>query len=324
VNTPASSLLTRPELAARTAPIAGEAEAAYPPLIAWLWATALSALAVVGFFHAAHHVGVPQSQAFLEFNRARVEDFAGTREEDELRVVMLGNSRLKYGTVDEAQLEELADRLGYGDMRFLRLVNNWATFADFAALADDLLAARPDVVVIQLELPAQERAERARALILREYVEWLLFGRDMWNPGNEDQRELQHGTPCASSENLEDRKRRVGRWLRLEPGGASAESARDFVAQAVALGAAVVVLPMPRTSTMERATEAATRELGAAASQLISRQPNVRLLVPPAVPDQLYCDLVHMNDLGRQRFSRWLIAALAGLAADRKPDRANR
>jgi hypothetical protein len=324
VNSRASLSLARRELAASPVPIPTEAEAVYPPLIAWLWATALSALAVAGFFHAAHHVDIPQSHAFIEFNRARIEDFAGTREEDALRVVMLGNSRLKYGTLDEAQLEELADHGGYGGMRFLRLVNNWAIFADFAALADDLLAAQPDVIVIQLELPAQERAERARALILREYVEWLLFGRDTWNPGNEDQRELQHGTPCASSENLEDRKRRVGRWLRIEPGAASADSARDFVARAVAQGAAVVVLPLPRTSTMERATAAATRELRAAAGQLISRQPGVRLMLPTTVPDQLYCDLVHMNDLGRQRFSSWLVGALAELATDRKPDRADR
>jgi len=151
----------------------GSADTA-PPLLAWLWAAAFAALAVAAFFHLAGKLAMPQSQAFLTFNQERVEAFASAQAPDALRIALLGNSRLKYGTLGEAELAALAADLGHRPMRFLRLVNNWAVFEDFAALESAILAARPDVVVLQMDLLAQERAEPARALLLRDYVEWLL------------------------------------------------------------------------------------------------------------------------------------------------------
>ena len=92
------------------------------------WAVAFAALAVTAFFYAAGEVEIPQSQAFLEFNPRRASEFAAAPRGDELRVVMLGNSRLKYATLDKARLAGLAADLGYGRVRFLRLVNNRAVF----------------------------------------------------------------------------------------------------------------------------------------------------------------------------------------------------
>jgi hypothetical protein len=287
------------------------------PLAAWLWAAAFAALVVTAFFYAAGQVAIPRSQAFAAFNRERADAFASASRPDELRVVLIGNSRVKYGTLDEAGLSGLAADLGYGSMRFLRLVNNWAVFEDFAALEDAILAARPHVVVIQTELLAQERAERARALLLRDYAEWLAFGRGLWNPGDVDQAELQYDTPCAhetAPNALRERERRVRRWLRLQPDGASAGLARAFVGRASAQGATVVLLDVPRTTVMEAAKAAANSDIEATASLLIAAQPGVRLLEPAGPPDQLYCDLVHMDEDGRRAFSARLVAALASLA----------
>ena len=285
-----------------------------PPLLAWLWAVPLAALAVAAFFHAAGEVQIPESQAFFDFNQGRAGEFAGSPEGDELRVAMLGNSRLKYATLHDARLAGLAADLGYGRMRFLRLVNNWAVFEDFAPLADAILAARPHVIVLQLDLLAQERAERARALLLREYVEWLMFGRGPWNPGDIDQTDLQYGTPCArdhAPETLQERKRRVQRWLLVQSDGPSSRLARGFVAQAAAQGTAVVLLALPRTSTMEIAARAASAEMRAAAERLILLEPEVGLVEPARPADELYCDLVHMDEPARDAFSAELLGALA-------------
>ena len=299
------------------ATLGGPAREQAPPLVAWLWAAAFAALAVTAFFHAAGHVEIPQPQAFLEFNHRRVSEFAEPHDPEELRVVMLGNSRLKYGTLTEDQLAGRAVDSGYGRMRFLRLVNNWAVFEDFASLGDAVLAARPHVLVIQLELLAQERAQDARALLLREYGQWRMFGRGPWNPGDVDQAELQYGTPCAdgqSAEALDERKRRVRRWLRFQPDGPSSRLARAFVARAAAEGTAVVLLAIPRTSTMEVAMQPTSDEMLAAARRVISQHPEIDLLKPGGPPDQLYCDLVHMAEPARQTFSAWLVGALATLS----------
>jgi hypothetical protein len=288
-----------------------------PPLVAWLWAAAFAALMVTAFFHAAGQVEIPQSQAFLEFNQRRVNEFAERRKTEELRVVMLGNSRLKYGTLDEDQLAGLAAESGYGQTRFLRLVNNWAVFEDFASLRDALLAARPHVLVIQLELLAQERAQDARALLLREYAQWRIFGRGPWNPGDVDQAELQYATPCAdgqSPEALEERKRRIRRWLRFQPDGPSSRLARAFIAQATAQGTAVVLLAIPRTSTMETAFQSTSDEMLAAARRLLSHHRQIDLLEPSGPPDRQYCDLVHMAEPARRTFSAWLVGALSTLS----------
>ena len=285
-----------------------------PPVGAWLWAVAFAALAVTAFFYAAGQVHIPESQAFLEFNQRRAGEFAAPPQGDEMRVVMLGNSRLKYATLHDAQLADLAADLGYGRMRFLRVVNNWAVFEDFAPLADAIVAARPHVVVMQLELLAEERAERARVLLLREYVEWLMFGRGPWNPGDIDQTDLQYGTPCAmdpAAETLEERKRRVRRWLLVQPDGPSSRLARAFVAQVAAQGTAVMLLALPRTSAMEAAARSASGEVLAAAERLILLHPEVRLVAPAGPGDQLYCDLVHMAEAARGAFSAELLGALA-------------
>ncbi|HSA81163.1 MAG TPA: hypothetical protein VLE23_10085 [Geminicoccaceae bacterium] len=285
-----------------------------PPVIAWLWAVAFAAVAVAVFLYVAGKVEIPESQAFLEFNQRRADEFAAAPQSDELRVVMLGNSRLKYATLDDAQLANLAADLGYGRMRFLRLVNNWAVFGDFAPLVDAIVAARPHVIVMQLELLAQERAERARVLLLREYVEWLMFGRGSWNPGDIDQTDLQYGTPCAmdpAAETLEERKRRVRRWLLVQPDGPSSRQARAFVAQVAAQETAVMLLALPRTSTMETAARSVSGEMRAVAERLIPLHPAVRLVEPAGPADQLYCDLVHMAEPARGAFSAELLGALA-------------
>ena len=285
-----------------------------PPVVAWLWAAAVAVLAVTAFFYAAARVEIPESQAFLEFNQRRVSEFAASRQEDELRVVMLGNSRLKYATLNDERLGGLAAARGHGRIQFLRLVNNWAVFEDFAPLADAILAARPQVVMMQLELLVQERAERARALLLREHLEWLVFGRGPWNPGDIDQADLQFGTPCAKDhapETLAERKGRVQRWLRVQPDGPSSRLAQAFVAEAAARGTAVVLLALPRTSTMAAATRPADNAMRAVAERLILRNPEVRLVEPAGPSDELYCDLVHMAEPARGAFSTALLDVLS-------------
>jgi hypothetical protein len=308
--------LARPEWSSSPASLGNGARELAPPLVAWLWAVAFAALAVALFLYAAGKVDIPESQAFLEFNQQRADDFAAPPQGDELRVVMLGNSRLKYATLHDAQLADLAADLGYGRMRFLRLVNNWAVFGDFAPLADAIVAARPHVIVMQLELLAEERAERARVLLLREYVEWLMFGRGPWNPGDVDQRELQYGTPCAmvAAETLEERQRRVRRWLLVRPDGPSSRLARAFIAQVAAQGTAVMLLTLPRTSTMESAARSASDEMRAAAERLILLHPEVGLVAPAGPADPLYCDLVHMAEPARGAFSAELLRALTRIS----------
>jgi hypothetical protein len=149
-----------------------------------------------------------------------------------------------------------------------------------------------------------------------------MFGRGPWNPGDMDQTDLQYGTPCAKDhapETLPERKRRVQRWLLVQPDGPSSRLARAFVAQAAAQETAVMLLALPRTSTMETATRSASGEIRAAAERLIRLHPEVRLVEPAGPADQLYCDLVHMAEPARGAFSSELLGALARVSGRSLP-----
>ncbi len=285
----------------------GGAEAAPP--IAWAWAAALGFVAVAGALVATVHVEVPPSEAFEAFNRDRLRAFAEGPRDAGLRVVLLGNSRLKFATL----LDAPADGPDAAVVP-LRIANDWAVFSDFAPLADDILGARPDAVVIQAALLAQERGNVAGLRLLRDYAEWRAVGRGQWNPGRIDQHALQFGRDCVGEftpEAVDARLERTGRWLTLDPAGGNHQALRAFVARAAELGIAVVVVRIPSVALYEEAAGAALDGAVATGLAALPGDAGVRLLRFPDGLDQgHYCDIVHMNERGRVRFTAWLVDAL--------------
>ncbi|MEE9140901.1 MAG: hypothetical protein V3U18_09035, partial [Alphaproteobacteria bacterium] len=264
-----------------------------------------------------------KSQAFYEFNMARIDQFAEAstgRPADGLSVVMLGNSRLKYATLSEAEMVALAESRGLGEMRFLEFVNNWAIFEDFEGLAAPLLEAEPDLIVFQLELLVKERADFSRLLLLREYVLWQLLGIGPWNPGNIDQRALQFDRPCAndhSQDAIATRLERTERWLSYDALGRSARLARDFIATATVRGIPVVLLSIPKTQKAEEfpilATSTLWRMLDHEVERLESNDKVSHWRYTAAIPDGEFCDVVHMNESARRNFSAWLVSRLTDM-----------
>ncbi|MFQ5784355.1 MAG: hypothetical protein ACE5H8_05970 [Alphaproteobacteria bacterium] len=285
------------------------------PFICWLWAAPFALLLWVGYEAAPKYVEPPPSAAFDDFNRARIAAFARTPRDGVLRVVALGNSRLKHATLDDGDLARLADEVGAGRMAFLRLVNNWAVFEDFEPFADDLLALKPDVIVLQLELLGAEHGRVGRQVFLVDYLFWRLLGFGPWNPRQVDQRDLQFAKPCADDRDalrLRGRVRMTEAWIVDDGAGTSTKLARAFVARARAAGIRVVLLAVPKTERMEAVRPSARDGLVAAANNLERADDGLRLLrYPGAFADDRYCDFLHMNDRGRAEYSAWLVRELA-------------
>jgi hypothetical protein len=275
------------------------------PMSAWvltavLAATLLIAMAVVGTGPV-----TPPSEAFQAFNAPRVETFRNA-DSDHYRIVMLGNSRLKYATWDEVQLEDL--RAGETPLDVIRLVNDWATFADFEPFVPALLDSAPDLVIIQVEMMSQERSMAANVRFMRLYLKWLLFGGtgELWNPGSLDQADLQFGTPCEdiepSAAAVAARLDRTGNWLTHDPHGPSSTAARQFVDELRRRGIAVAYLSIPRTSVMEDARPGATLT----ADALSAEERETIWRYPHSVGDEHFCDTIHLSESGRLMFSQWL------------------
>ena len=293
------------------------------PLVSWVWA-----LAIIGLLASRPPeilgIEVPPSEAFQAYNSERLRAFAESRVTEAaasprpLRVISLGNSRLKHATFDDQVFTEFAATRGKEGVEYLRIVNNWAVFKNFEPIADQILAAEPDVVLLQLELLGLERGPLGRTILTREYLIWRLAGFGPWNPRNVDQGELQFNKPCTNVQTEEALWRRLERtydWLEDNLDAESPRLAREFIAKAVAKNITVVLLGIPMTERMEQERRSNPEHLLEIAQQLEAEAQNIAYLnYPGSLPDDRYCDFVHMNKQGREEYSSWILGELARLA----------
>jgi len=244
----------------------------------------------------------PPSQSYYSFNASRLAELKAAVDRGATGIVMLGDSRLRYGTWHDDQLAAaLAERLGR-PVHIVRLVQDWGVFGDFSSLAPLVLAARPALVVLQDELFAKERETQGRLLLGRSYLLWQLVGRGLWNPDGRDPAIYQDEQRCEvlAAIDAATRKEKVFLWVSFDPAGANAKAAAAFVDSLDAASVRVAVLSIPITSD------------GSSVLPGFERPADARTLAaPPTIADSDFCDVVHMNEAGRNVFSRWLTDALA-------------
>jgi hypothetical protein len=285
------------------------------PVATWVLTAVLVVTGLLAMVLIGKDPVTPPSQAFLQFNAARADRFGGNTQANPYRVLLLGNSRLKYATWEKAQIDALAK--GASRLDVLRLVNNWATFADFEPFLDTLIAAEPDLVVIQLELMSQERSIEWNVKSLRLYLRWLFFRTvgEVWNPEDVDQASLQYETECSNiaptAAAVDQRLTRTEHWLTHDPQGSSSKAARRFVEELRRRKIPVVFLAIPRS----RAMEAARPEASLTSDSLTEDERAAVWRYPHAVADEDFCDTVHLSDAGRRDFTAWITDRLMAIAA---------
>ena len=280
------------------------------PLVTWGYALATSLLILWLVGTIALNLKPPPSEPFYAYNAARLEALAEKTGRGDIGVVLLGDSRLRYGIPDDDSFAAaLSTKLGRS-VSVVRLVNNWAVMADFELLIDLIFAAEPKLVVFQEGLFAKERAAQAVLLIRRAYLIWRLFGSGPWNPGDLDQQELQTEQRCdvLMDIDVDERREMMAKWFHFDPAGENARLAAAFRAETLARGIAFLPLAIPITTA------------GEAGLPRFQRPADLKpLIVPTQIPDESFCDAVHMNPAGRAVFSSRLSTALADHLKDLKP-----
>jgi len=275
-------------------------------------------MAFYAFDYVSRSYPLPHSQAFVEYNRARLVEFAQETarkaNESPLTVVALGNSRLKYALYDDPEMSELATASLRKPVHLIRIVENWATFDSFEPLSEEILALEPDVIFMQLDLLASSRGDAAKRGFLHQYITWNLFGSGPWNPGEVDLDGQQNGRPCYGIQGqmaLLSRIRLADHWLAFETNSESARKAQRFARRAAAADIRVVWVSIPVTHLMEEHRASAPASYLHAAENQTKANGNVRLIRynGPNSVDR-YCDFVHHGALGRAEISRWLVQRL--------------
>jgi hypothetical protein len=249
---------------------------------------------------------MPDSNAFTNYNIARLRQSLG--ENPDKLIVMLGDSKLKYAT--EAGLLNTPD--GWA---VIRVVQNRGVFNDFEGLDAEVLAARPDLILIQDSLLYYDRLKVMDFRLTQELVLWQLIAPDSeFNPFRTNQKELQEDIPCSrdfSMEALDRRMRRIDEGSRFGVDHRNSRAAREFIIEATALGIKVAILSLPVHPRLDAELSTADREgmTGQIAGELDAPVWSVPGSLKIGAED--YCDFVHLNNAGRDKLSAWLNTRIA-------------
>lgn len=290
-----------------------------PPWSVWLIAGAILAAVAAGAAASLDHA----DRLFVRFNRERVEAVAARAAQtpDIPVVVALGASRLRHATHDEAEMAGLAAARGQPGLHFLRIVHNSGAFADFEPLLDDLLALRPALVLLEIDLLFKERRTLPFLHIhLRDLMDVALRGHPL--RGERDEWDQQYGKPCDRRDEagwdhdpgrLDRFERNVGREMRFDAGLPAYDRVRRFVERARAAGTRVVILHLRSRPVWEARLHGPGHDYRPDALARVAQDPAMVLWRYPAALQEAgrYCDYVHLTPEGRDAYSAWLADRIA-------------
>ena len=240
---------------------------------------------------------------FAEFNRynsERIDDLLAS--DAAIKIAVVGDSRIRYG-IDPAELQsELEDRLGV-TVAALTLTANRGTWARLEASLSGLM--RKDaslVVLIDENLFTRELTWLYDFQLRRDFAIWTLTGRGPWGPdgSRESQIEQQGDLRCEghflAGVTPEQHDKYVSKFHFINPAGG--KRAAEFAGELAENGVRVATVFIPARTGAEF---------------LVWQRPvdGMTLGVDFVPEPTLYCDPIHLNDEGRDIFTRNLADSLS-------------
>jgi hypothetical protein len=286
-----------------------------PALAVWRHTAVVVAIIAFALIAAIALVDAPASQAFVEFNYQRIRAFQDRHDPKRphiLRVVLLGNSRLKNATIETESPALSAVSPGPGRIESFRLVANWAVFRNFEPLLDEIRALQADVYVIQMDLLVEEMAPAFQHQLAFRYLRWLTAGKGVWTWYEPMKEQLD--LVCTNESEPEIRANRAETKLIVDPSAASPRMAQDFITAVTAAGARVLLVSIPKSEPFERIIPSASPTMIATARQIANSAPGVTIATyPNSLPIDHFCDVTHLNREGAAAYSRWLFDRLSSI-----------
>jgi hypothetical protein len=215
-------------------------------------------------------------------------------------------------------MEALAASQGLGDVVMLKVIGTRAIISDFDPLLDDIFAAHPDVIFLDSSLVIEARRWGGRLTLWLNYLRWLRAGREPWRTDGRDPVAVQKfDPPCNPNWQMDEgnlawwKRERKDRFTYRSTGPA-ADSARAFVARAEREGTRLVIIEIPLNEVLEQSR---SRREDPHAKTLLRELTSGRNVSYREFEGGLtaadYCDPVHLDLSGRQRYSVWVTWLLA-------------
>ncbi|HYD66271.1 hypothetical protein [Azospirillum sp.] len=258
-------------------------------------------------------------EPFVFFNQHRIAAMADRawRNPGSAVVVALGGSRLRHATLDEGGMAELAAGHGLPKLGFLRIVHDSADIGAFEPLLDRLVALKPALVLLDLDLLFRERRALAS---YQAYLDVLYGAVAEGRPYLPDQVAMQYARPCARRDDP-GWAARANLDAFLEQAAATADFRADSPAFARvraavdrlrAAGARVALLPIAGPRAVEERVYGAGNAYLPGALARVRAETDLEVWRAPATgSDDDFCDFAHMTPEAAAGYADWLAGRIA-------------
>lgn len=272
------------------------------------------------------------TELFASYDRKMVEWIYEDEFKDDLKIIMLGNSRLRNallaGGAEPGKVTLPDGRRAV----ILQFSNDAASFADYDTVTDMIVEKEPDIVVVQDSVMTNRHVKypfiASTAESLLKYTEIAMQSAEpfeLWVSRRSDLTDA-----CFESfakYRIEDHINMMQRQDRhmLAPENELHEKAIEFIEALVERDVPVAVLDIKSNTELLRD---AGYSAGAVDFFGLAERPQKSDLLPalhqqvywlsfnpPADGRDVYCDVVHLNDKGRERFKNWIVGEMATIMA---------
>jgi hypothetical protein len=320
-----------------------------PPLWVWIAAIAVALILVLISIPPFLSYSANHRDPFYPACLRRIENLnvpANTPHDRMLRTVAVGSSLLRCAAFDNTQMEEFAQDKGFGALRFVRLTRNSGEIRHFQPLLDDIIAAKPDILLIHADMLLYRRQGKGLDFVLEynEYIKHLLLrglskltgrpvglGRENNPHGLLDTEPPPAGTEMPGANSGAENHRPQGAGSRREllaylntfarrKSLGSMDPADPVVAalrRAHEQGIRIVLLVIPRTWEVEQSIPFAQRRHAQVLLHQAETLFGARVLTfGRRLGNDFYGDFAHLNEKGRLEFSNWLLPRLFELVRE--------
>ena len=329
-----------------------------PPL--WMWPIAVGFVVVIFAATLEDYVAdaVTRREADDHAHRTRIAEFARQRADHPraLHVIALGDSSLHNALYFDGEMEQFSLATGGPEIRFIRITRPGALLFEFLALFDAILAAEPDLLVLQTWLiPDHITRKRRRLHLSYQAGEVPDFGLSR----KRHRRQLLRGRMTLQHQAwIVDRViAKLGSWIGYESGLGNRFIARQredacfptsrgefsagrerayppdgefdvdptaaatldlLVEQAAAAGTRLVFVDVPVSSPIAE-LPGVRRKVATQRDFLTSKTGKPAFehwIFDRSIPDSAFCDPIHLSPRGRSIFGSWFVEQLQRVAEE--------
>jgi hypothetical protein len=268
-----------------------------------------------------------ETKTSVEKDLDLLRSFKGIKKTADISMVVIGNSRLRYGLDIGFQPHELIELPDGRNLAIVQYAIDIAGINKFIHLTDEILKSEPHYLIILKNLPTNnlvsQREEVTPLLIsVSKVVFQYIYNRFILNLTAEEvwekNRQLQE-KPCLteySRSELDSFMDVIQGSVVHDLNGAETIKTRAYIDKAISQNIKVVLLEMP-------SYQSAVREYGEELHKLeypgLGFIPSEKQILPAlykqvrwlAYTNELeqrhFCDYIHLGTLGRKQFTNWFL-----------------